>query len=63
MCVIQSFSGLTTEDFIKTIIAYRWIIEGAWRWTIDYKLMFKYQYASYFYNYIIHYLNFCNFTD
>ena len=29
---------------MKTIIAYRSIIEDTWRWIINYKLMFKYQY-------------------
>ena len=28
-CVIQSFSSVITENFMKTIIVYRWTIEDA----------------------------------
>ena len=38
-CVIQSFSYLITEKFMKTIIAYRWIIKDASKYLkIDNKL-------------------------
>ena len=51
LLLIHSFPSLITEKFMRTIIAYGWIIEDSWRW-INCTLMLKYQYASYFYKYI-----------
>ena len=53
-CMIQKFSSLIAEKIMKTIIAYRWIIEDAWWWITNCKLMFKYQRGSYIYRCITH---------
>ena len=65
-CLIQIFSNLTFWKFMETSTAYRWIIEDSWRWIINWRLMSKCQYASYFYEYITHNSinsNFCNLPD
>ena len=51
-CVVQSFSSLIIQKFMKTIITYGWITVDAWKWIINYKLTVKYQYASYFCKYM-----------
>lgn len=53
-CVIQSFPNLITENLMRTIIAYRRLIEDeddqrSLKWIINCKLVFNYHYASYFY--------------